>query len=96
MEIWPFKSALDIHANNYQLPWLSNNYTGVTAWHNGQYTCSQTQLPQVRFPAFSNLDVAEASPWRCLEESEQWVESGVDGTHLVLASGQWPASTTKK
>ena len=33
------------------------------------------------------MDVAEVNPWRCLEESGQWL-GNFDPTHLVLASGK--------
>ena len=33
------------------------------------------------------IDFAEVNRWRCLEESEQWLEN-VDPSHLVPASGK--------
>ena len=33
------------------------------------------------------VNVAKVNQWRCLEESEQWLEN-VDRTHEILASGK--------
>ena len=40
-------------------------------------------------------DVAEGNQQRCSEESEQWLEN-VERNHLVLASGELLATSTKK
>ena len=49
------------------------------------------QLVRIKSPSFQILAeekiVAEVNQWRCLEESEQWLDV-VDRTHLVLASGK--------
>ena len=52
-----------------------------------------TQQPRAQLPAFPKIlrvkiiNVAQATKWRRLEESELWLEN-VDRTHLVLTSGK--------